>query len=94
MQTSQTLPVKQASESVGSDVPTGGQFDDKRQWSVSMHRYLSGIHSYNFRLSFNWHNENLNAEKSVTSVPFEPLTPVAHDSACSPTLQHHNTSFL
>ena len=33
-------------------------------------------------------HKNLNAERSVTSVPFEPLTPVAHDSACRPTLQH------
>jgi hypothetical protein len=25
----------------------------------------------------------------VTSVPFEPLTPVAHDSVWCPVLQHH-----
>jgi len=79
---------------VDSDVPTGVQFDVKRQWSVSLHRYLSGIHSYNFRLRFYGHNENLNAEISVASVPFEPLIPVAHDSACRPTLQHRRHVFL
>ena len=77
-----------------SDVPTGVQFDVKRQWSVSLHRYLYGIHSYNFRLRFYGHNENLNAEISVASVPFEPLTPVAHDSARRPTLQHRSHVFL
>jgi len=39
-------------------------------------------------------NENLNVVRSLASVPFEPLTPVTHDSACRPTLQHHRHVFL